>query len=152
MTEQTRPEVNVTLKAGAGYEAPWITVKGFDPEQVNAALEGIAQRGVLATAAKVAAEFAGIYSAAAGVGAQPVAVQGTDQQATWGAQPQQAGPTTPAPQAPAPQAQGAPGPGPVCAHGPRVWKEGTSKAGNPYKMWSCPSRDRNAQCPPEWVR
>ncbi len=40
---------------------------------------------------------------------------------------------------------------PSCVHGVRRFKEGISKAGKPYKMWACPSSDRNAQCSPEWV-
>ncbi len=48
----------------------------------------------------------------------------------------------------APPAGGA---APSCSHGPRRYKQGVSKAGKPYKMWACPSSDRNNQCPPEWV-
>lgn len=40
---------------------------------------------------------------------------------------------------------------PSCVHGPRIFKEGVSKAGNPYKMWACTNRDRDSQCKPEWV-
>lgn len=54
-------------------------------------------------------------------------------------------------QAPA-QAAAPAGPAPTCVHGERIYKEGTSRAGKPYKMWSCPSRDRNAQCEPQWIR
>lgn len=42
--------------------------------------------------------------------------------------------------------------GPECRHGDRVFKSGTSKAGKPYKMWSCPSSDRNDQCDPVWIK
>ena len=50
-----------------------------------------------------------------------------------------------------PSAPPAAGAAPSCAHGPRRYKQGVSKAGKPYKMWACPSSDRNNQCPPEWV-
>lgn len=57
------------------------------------------------------------------------------------------------PQAPAAAVQ-APGPGPMCPHGQMIFKAGTSKAGNPYKMWSCPSNLKTEQggCSPQWIR
>ena len=42
------------------------------------------------------------------------------------------------------------GAAPSCQHGPRVFREGVSKAGKPYKAWFCSSQDRNDQCKPEW--
>lgn len=41
--------------------------------------------------------------------------------------------------------------GPVCSHGPRKWREGTSKNGKPYRGWFCTSTNRNDQCPAEWA-
>lgn len=50
------------------------------------------------------------------------------------------------------QGEGAPGAAPTCNHGARIWRQGVAKAtGKPYKMWACPSQDRNAQCPPQWA-
>ena len=45
------------------------------------------------------------------------------------------------------------GAAPTCQQGcgPKVYREGTSKAGKPYKAWFCSNPDRNAQCKPEWV-
>lgn len=40
---------------------------------------------------------------------------------------------------------------PSCPHGPRMWREGTSKAGNPYKMWKCTHPDRAGECDPIYV-
>ena len=37
-----------------------------------------------------------------------------------------------------------------CKHGVRNLKEGTSKAGKPYKGFVCPSVNRNDQCQPIW--
>lgn len=42
------------------------------------------------------------------------------------------------------------GAAPSCQHGPRIFREGVSKAGKPYKAWFCSSQDRNDQCKPEW--
>lgn len=72
----------------------------------------------------------------------------------------------PAPQAtprPAPAPQPAPAPvdkpegsTPTCAHGQMTWREGLSgpnskNPGTPYKMWACPSPNRNDQCRPIWA-
>ena len=63
-----------------------------------------------------------------------------------------------APPSQQPRPQGTPvaqptggGAAPTCDHGPRTYREGTSKAGKPYKAWFCSSPDRNAQCSPEWA-
>jgi hypothetical protein len=40
---------------------------------------------------------------------------------------------------------------PTCKHGYMEFKTGISKAGKPYKCWSCPSKDRKDQCDPTWV-
>jgi hypothetical protein len=61
-------------------------------------------------------------------------------------QSQQAAPSWSQPATPAP------GSGPACRHGAMQYKEGTSKAGKPYKMWACGSGNRQDQCDPQWVR
>ena len=62
-----------------------------------------------------------------------------------------------APPSQQPKPQGTPvaqpaggGAAPTCEHGPRTYREGTSKAGKPYKAWFCSNPDRYAQCKPEW--
>lgn len=41
---------------------------------------------------------------------------------------------------------------PSCVHGPRVFKQGTSKAGKPYKMWACSLRQGDpGKCDPQWA-
>ena len=39
-----------------------------------------------------------------------------------------------------------------CEHGERIFREGTSKEGKPWRAWFCPSKDRANQCKPEWVK
>lgn len=58
--------------------------------------------------------------------------------------------TVAAPPAPAPAVANAGAP--ACRHSAMVFKEGVSKAGKPYKMWSCTSTNRQEQCDPQWVR
>lgn len=50
-----------------------------------------------------------------------------------------------------PSSPGNGGATPSCVHGQRIYREGVSKAGKPYKMWACPNPDRNTQCKAEWV-
>lgn len=58
----------------------------------------------------------------------------------------------PNPQASAPAGTPERGGGPVCHHGNYEYKEGVSKSsGKPYKMWRCPSTDRNDQCKPTFI-
>tara|TARA_R110000823_G_scaffold311382_1_gene436827 strand:- start:242 stop:826 length:585 start_codon:yes stop_codon:yes gene_type:complete len=41
---------------------------------------------------------------------------------------------------------------PLCSHGFMAWKEGVSnKTGNPYKGWTCPSKDKANQCRAVWL-
>jgi hypothetical protein len=42
--------------------------------------------------------------------------------------------------------------GAQCSHGRMTWKEGiSSKTGNKYKGWVCPSKEK-PQCPPKWEK
>ena len=42
--------------------------------------------------------------------------------------------------------------GSQCSHGRMIWKEGiSSKTGNKYKGWVCPSKEK-PQCPPKWEK
>jgi hypothetical protein len=42
--------------------------------------------------------------------------------------------------------------GQSCAHGRMIFKEGkSSKTGNPYKGYTCPSKSRTDQCKPVWL-
>lgn len=76
-------------------------------------------------------------------------------QEPWGqppVQPYQAGPPMPAAaQAPA---QGAPGPAPVCQHGTKLYRTGTSATnGREWKAWFCPAPGTDpTQCKKEWLR
>jgi hypothetical protein len=127
--------LTVTLKAGVGFEAPWIVIHAADAtdalNQINTGdFATLAERTVAA-----AEFFRAAHNVKGGLASrEPAAAP----QQSWSEQPTQ--------QAPAPQG------GPACVHGARVFKSGTSKAGKPYKMWACPSQNRQAQCDPEWVR
>jgi hypothetical protein len=85
----------------------------------------------------------------------PSITQLTRPQEQWGNPPVQ--PYGQAPQMPAaaaPQGGGAPGAAPVCQHGAKLWREGTSASnGRPWKAWFCPAPGNDpTQCAKEWVR
>jgi hypothetical protein len=58
------------------------------------------------------------------------------------------------PAAAAPQAGGAPGAAPVCQHGTKLYREGTSASnGRPWKAWFCPAPGNDpTQCAKQWLR
>lgn len=67
--------------------------------------------------------------------------------------PMAAQPYQPAAAVPAAPA-GAPGPAPVCQHGQKLYREGTSAAnGRAWKAWFCPAPGNDpTQCAKQWLR
>ena len=141
----TEAPIVVNFKVPEIPGSPMLTLRANQGVELEALSADVARHGV--TLGRSLTEFrAGIL---AGAGVQLEAPS----QAAPAAQPQyQAQPAQPAYQS-APQAPqtGATGPAPSCPHGVKEYKSGVGKTGKPYKMWACPSRDRNNQCPPEWV-
>ncbi len=125
--ETTALQINFKTRAGT-----LINIYAVDEADLSAKLEQIesvsSQIGALEGVLNAA-------SSASGISAPPSA------QPTGSTFPRQAEAPSNAPSSAAPS----------CVHGVRRFKEGISKAGKPYKMWACPSSDRNAQCSPEWV-
>jgi hypothetical protein len=115
-----------------------VSIKGPHGEMVNIRATDTAELDALLTAMalrqQVVAELARDYAAGTG----PAKMTGQPQRQTP-AQPAQGWTGTPQP-----------GDAPACQHGPRVYREGVSKAGKPFKVWSC-TADRAHECPPMWV-
>jgi len=134
--------VRVTLKAAAGYDAPWITVDGGSIADALAQLEGenaeVAAKLIQKTAS-VARYFHKEYG-----GGAPVNVN------TNGGQ--QSAPRTQG--KPAGAAQAPNGETKQCDHGEMVFRSGVSKkTGNAWKGFFCPTpKDTPGQCSPEFVR
>lgn len=155
--------LSVTLKAGPGYEAPWIVVRGDNTEQVSQLLRDIWKNNlggaVIATAQTLHNEYAGGPTAKPATPTPEQAVQNvvqaTDgqvvgQQATGQAAPTQ-GQTASAP----PPSDGPTSEtdkfgrvfeynrtdAPQTAYGPKVLMRATSQAGKPYAAWLDP-RDK----------
>lgn len=85
MSEDTAPIV-VTLKAGTGYDAPWIVVRGYDPDDVTNKLNS------LDSVIEATLEAAGKFAASSTLGAETVAQEPAQQAAPptkpqgWGGQ------------------------------------------------------------------
>jgi hypothetical protein len=138
-------KVSITLKAGPGFEVPWIVLYGDTIAEAVALLQEAGTTPIATLAANAARSFQAEY-AASGLG--------TTQVSTFAPQttPNAVQPTAPAPtqtNAPAAGAEtiadryqnqwtyNSPG-APLCAHGVAyAVKAGTSKAGKSYRGWFC---------------
>lgn len=147
MTDQTELPIRATLKAGGGYDAPWLTVAGTTASEVAFKLKEVVDQDLAEVVAHAARRLAGVWTAVDVLGAKPVEAEPVPQPTYQQQAPAQQHYQQPQQQA-APQGQ----PAPQCRHGARVLKEGTSKAGKPYSGWMCGGRDRNDQCEPIWNR
>ena len=150
----------VTMKAGTGYDAPWVVVRADNALELHARLDAV--RPGFPVISEVAAELAAIYTAAKDLGATevpnpPVAAPATvitaaPQQAWAAPAPAQAQqswvvpPQTPSTTAPAPVAGGK-----TCIHGAMSFKSG-AKNGKPWSGFFCPTpKGTQGQCDPVWV-
>lgn len=137
-------KINVTLKAGKDYDAPWITVGGDSAEEVVGLLGEIEQVALLAVAAGVGDEFGRAWLATHTLNAghapapqnqpqqqyQPVQQQAPQGGGWGGNQGQQSAPT---------------GQAPVCAHGPMT--DRNFNGSKVYQAWYCTSPKGTPQCP-----
>jgi hypothetical protein len=126
--QNTEGKLTVTLKGGAGFDAPWIVLHAEDAQDALDQLNDKALGALIARTKEVATFFSG----------------GTGNATQRPAQSQQQRP----PQQSAPNGESK-----TCAHGEMTFRSGVSKSsGKPYKGFFCPSQDRNAQCSPQFIR
>ncbi|WP_158881915.1 hypothetical protein [Amycolatopsis anabasis] len=122
-------KVVVTLKGGAGFDAPWVVVHAADVEDAIGHLSDEKLRDLLDRTKRAGGYFAGGSSAPQGGGQQ-----------------RQAGKPEGADQAPGGEER-------YCKHGQMQFKSGVSKSsGKAYKGFFCSERDRNEQCKPEFIK
>jgi hypothetical protein len=140
--------LTATLKAGAGYDAPWLVVRANNPaelaQRLNAVIDGSITGPLVAAAQVLAAEYGGAGAPAPARQPQQTFQQPQAQNQGFGQQaPQQA--------AAAQQGGGqvetnkwgatyewnAPG-APQTMHGPKVKKSATSQSGRAYQAWIDP--------------
>lgn len=126
MTEREYP-IRVTLKRGAGYADPWITIAGDTVPEVRSLL-GQAEE-LTADVSHIAAVF------------HATSVGTPDAQQTPAVSAQQASP---------PQAQQTPPPtSRTCKHGQMTHRTGNGPKG-PWGGWFCADKDAPDRCSPQW--
>lgn len=120
MNEDGTAPVSVTLKAGSGYDAPWIVFRGDEPEEVYSELRKLeGDDEFLRCVAVVAAAFKGVFAEHAGSTAAASAPAGP----------------TPGQAATSPNA-------PVCTKcgSAMTWQTWSKKDGSrTFEAWKCPS-------------
>ena len=121
--ESTESVYTVTLKGGAGYEAPWIVVRGDNPAEVEENLDALTEN-LLQKVNDVASLFRG-----AGVVATPSLPH--DQGATVTQHPASADLKT-------------------CEHGVRVRREGTNSKGKWVGYFCALPKGTPGACAVEW--
>ncbi|ALA48152.1 ribonucleoside reductase class II [Mycobacterium phage Phlei] len=130
---QSEGKVVVTLKGGAGYDAPWIVVHADSVDDAYHQVNSNMMLELMRVTQLAGADFAGKAPT------KPAAQQGV-------VQPQQSRAPQAAQQAPGGEKR-------YCQHGEMKFISGFSKKnGKPYKMFACPVEDRNQQCDPQWLR
>jgi hypothetical protein len=149
MSENTTG-LTVTLKAGTGFEAPWIVIHAADAtdalNQINTGdFATLAERTVSA-----AEFFRAAHNVKNGLAAREPAVQQPPQQEwnntgsapNWSQQGSQQA-------APAPAAQD----GKQCAHGAMVYREAKPGSGKTWRAYFCPTpQNTPGQCKPEFLK
>lgn len=158
MSDSNYP-LSITLKAGTGYDSPWIVVYAHTPDEAEQKLQAVANGGLIEATVNAANALKAANNAA------PLAPQGQEaQQPQAQPVPQQAPQSAWGQQAPQQQPQGgfggpqngSPHPnGQQCTQCGSVlqYKAGTSKAGRVYKMWTCPNgRSRDDGHVTEFIR
>lgn len=142
MTEKTQA-LRATIKAGAGYEVPWLTVDADNPAELEQRVRAVIDSRVLETVAEAASLFQATQNAAPLVNnqqQQAPAQQAAPQQQSqgWGAAAQQ------------PQQQSAPQGGGIQLHpegkqcncGATLQYKVVNRRsdGKQFKFWACPNQ------------
>lgn len=117
-------KIVVTLKGGAGFDAPWIVIHASNVAEAISTVRETAD--LMEITQKAAAHFAG-------------------QKASGGSAPARRG------AAPAAAQQAPNGDSRQCEHGEMRFKSGVSKAGKPYKAFFC-TADKSEECTPIFLR
>lgn len=128
LVAQNEGKIVVTLKGGAGYDAPWIVVHANDSQDALNQLRDDVLKELITRTKEVATYFSG-------GNARPAQAQQQTQQ----------GPPQGATEAPGGEKR-------YCAHGEMRFKSDISKAGKPYKGFFCTERDRSQQCDAQFIR
>lgn len=111
--------ISVTLKAGSGYDAPWVVFRGDNPEEIYAELSKLENdEEFLRAVVAIATSFKGLWVESSGASSPAPAAQG-------GFPPQRSGPA-----------------GPTCSKcgSALTWQTWAKKDGSrTFEAWKCPS-------------
>jgi hypothetical protein len=141
--------VTVTIKAGPGYDAPWIVFHGTDPEHAFALLDEAQQHDLYAKVSDAHNAFVGVELISRELGGRPVpqGAQGAPQRP----QGQQGGYGRQG--APQGGQQGPSGPpaqhdlATHCRHGEKIYQSGISqKTGKNWFGFDCPQNYKTNEC------
>lgn len=154
-------KIVATLKAGPGYEVPWVVIHADNPQEAVDLVGWVSSSGFLTQVASAGREFRSEYEANKALGTTPVqspAAQYQTAQAPAAPEYAAAPAATPPWPTAAPQvtsvAMNQPDAGaaaPSCMHGQKKFVSGNGAKG-PYKFWGCPARKGDpTQCKPEWI-
>ena len=146
MSEDTA-DLTITMKAGTGFDAPWIVVRGDSPADINFKLVNLDE--TIALTIDVANKFKAVNNASS------IVAQGSVAQATvapeapaapngWGSSPAAVPAQQPVQNTPPPQSNVRYHPeGKLCAscNAGVIFKEITSKkSGKTFQLWTCPNQ------------
>jgi hypothetical protein len=122
-----------TIKGGGGFDAPWLVIHAADVDDLRDQLvnNSAVVEEVLKNLWAASKKFQALND-----GPTPAAARRPS-----------AGSTAPAGAVEAPNGESR-----TCVHGAMVFKSGVAaKTGKPYRLFSCPERDRATQCPAQFL-
>lgn len=138
MSDELTHALKATLKAGPGYEAPWITVEADNPTELAAKLDSLADAAA-PSLVNASNALQAVYQAARALKAEVTSVEKTDEAPIMREED-----VRPRPERTQANAPG----GKFCQHGAMVNRNGTTN-GRGWSGWFCPlpKGDPN-QCKP----
>lgn len=148
--------ITVTLKAGTGFEAPWIVIHASDVRDAISQID-TGDFATLAERTVSAAEFfRGAHNVKKGLSAQPAETSNRQDGPSWSQQGSGGPAATSQGYAPAQQQQQAPA-APTdaksCVHGPMVYREAKPGSGKSWRAYFCPTPQGTPnQCKPEFLK
>ena len=134
VVNQTEGKLTITLKGGAGFDAPWIVIYADDAADGLAQMQDENLKKLMDIVKRAGQHFSG----GSGNSGRPAQTQQSTPQAQNNSKP---------PQQSAPNGETR-----QCAHGEMTFRSGVSqKTGKPWKAFFCPA-PKGQQCDAQWVK
>lgn len=127
VSTEAEGKMTVTLKGGAGFDAPWIVIHAADAADALAQMQDAKLKELMDVVKRAGSHFSG----GQGNAGRPAAQQSSKP----------------------PQQQAPSGDAPKCEHGEMVFRSGVSqKTGKTWKAHFCPQPKGAPQCEAQWIR